>query len=383
MFGSSGHLTFNIARLAIALKTTGVDISVASAIAEEEPGLIDSLLRNEIHWYNIPTVTSLKAILNPYSLNRIRKIMLARRWDIVHVHSFHHLILCFMAKLLSNSDARIYITVHTTGTSDSQKQSATHGYKFENLAVTIEAILIRFLCSRAIVVARSAASKLNAYSFVRDFIVNIPNGIDLSYFDSLTSDCSSQSKGESSINIITVGGLIPRKGHKYFIECIRKLVDSNIVNIKASIVGDGPLRQKLRRQIAQLNLKNYVVLHGHIQSYKEMYCLLKSSDIYLFTSFAELFPFAILEAMSARKPIVSTNVGGINEMVKEGVTGYLVDTDKVDNLSAELCERVVFLIENPDKARELGELARELVEKKFAIKEIAAQIVAEYKKRKH
>ncbi len=84
---------------------------------------------------------------------------------------------------------------------------------------------------------------------------------------------------------------------------------------------------------------------------------------------------ALLEAMAACRPIVASRVGGIPEIIEEGVDGYLVEPMDVDNL-AERCRR---LIESPDVARYMGEQGRKRVERDFSATVMADRVISVYK----
>ena len=89
--------------------------------------------------------------------------------------------------------------------------------------------------------------------------------------------------------------------------------------------------------------------------------LLSAMDIYVMSSLSEGMPLSILEAMSASKPIVSTNVGGVSEVVNNGKTGILVYAKD----SVGMAESLIMLLQNQGIANEYGRNAKELIVEKF------------------
>jgi len=87
------------------------------------------------------------------------------------------------------------------------------------------------------------------------------------------------------------------------------------------------------------------------------------ADICVSASLGELFPFYILECMAAAKPIVTTDVGGVAEAVIDGVNGYLVPPRNPSSLA----KSILNLLNNPDKARQMGQKGRELAKQNFSM----------------
>jgi len=119
----------------------------------------------------------------------------------------------------------------------------------------------------------------------------------------------------------TIANFYETKGLSYFLQAASQIKKkkNNVIFI---IIGEGELRQNLEKQILENNLKAFVILPGRIQ---DAYVYLKCFDIYMCSSVKEGFPYSILEAYAALVPIVSTNVGGIPEIIKNKKSGLLVE----------------------------------------------------------
>ena len=157
-----------------------------------------------------------------------------------------------------------------------------------------------------------------------DKIHRIYNGLDLA-----TLPVPSQEKASPGpTNILSVGRLVPFKGFEFLLEACAEL-DRRNIDFQCQIVGDGPLREKLERMIAQFELGRRVELCGSL-SQADVYSRLRGCDIFVLASVvdaqgaSDVFPTVIMEAMACAKPVVSTTLAGIPEAVVEGETGLLV-----------------------------------------------------------
>ena len=125
-------------------------------------------------------------------------------------------------------------------------------------------------------------------------------------------------KNKNQIKIISIGRLVKYKGYEYALKAISKLNK----NIKYTIIGDGPLKEKINLLIIDLNLSNRVTLLGKIseeEKNKELY----SADIFLFPSISqsEAYGLVQLEAMFFNLPIINTNLkNGVNYLVPDNVS---------------------------------------------------------------
>ena len=169
----------------------------------------------------------------------------------------------------------------------------------------------------------------------------------------------------------TVGRLTPVKGIPYLLDAARILLRQG-ANVKVLVVGDGSIRQDLLAQAGNLGVGERVVFLGHRE---DTDVLLQALDIFVLPSLSEGIPMALLEAMAASRPIVASRVGGIPEIIEDGVEGYLVEPMDVNNL-AERCRR---LIESPDVARKMGEQGRKRVDSEFSATAMADRVVSVYK----
>jgi glycosyltransferase involved in cell wall biosynthesis len=123
----------------------------------------------------------------------------------------------------------------------------------------------------------------------------------------------------SNFVILAVGRLSAEKGQADLLAAISQMRDTGPPNIRVLIAGDGPDRRRLQRQAAPLG--SAVIFTGHVRDPWPLYNI---AQLFVLPSHSEGSPLAILEAMAARLPIVSTSVGGIPELLQDGQTALLV-----------------------------------------------------------
>jgi glycosyltransferase involved in cell wall biosynthesis len=121
--------------------------------------------------------------------------------------------------------------------------------------------------------------------------------------------------------VIAVGRLDKNKNFLLQIEAIKILCKRNI-DVELFILGDGEEKNKMEAKIRELELTDRVILKGYIPN---PYPYIKSADALIVSSYCEGFPTVIVEALALGIPVVSTHVGGVDELIKDGINGYKVD----------------------------------------------------------
>lgn len=368
---ATGGLTFNLTRLAIASKRAGKVIMIASVPWEEEYGLFDELSREGIRSYKIPKTEkfSLKNTIN--SIRIVHEIIDRKDIDVVHVNCLRHLVVAFLAsKVFSRRRASIVVSIHST----------LHGTSYQNLALLFGNALLNICADLIMPVAEVIRKEMIRFGLLGRKAFTLYNGVDLDFFDRCTRaqhgkhpSSSLARANHSQVLIGCVAYLVPRKGHRYLIDAFYQVL-KHCPDVKLLIVGDGPLRSQLVGQVRELGLEENVIFTGRVK-YMHLYQLLHQVNIYAFPSLSELFPFAILEAMAAGKPIVTTNVGGICEAIEDRKSGLLVPAGE----SAELARCIEFFIRNPVEAKKMGVAARKRVEKMFDLKKTVEDLAHYYK----
>jgi glycosyltransferase involved in cell wall biosynthesis len=192
----------------------------------------------------------------------------------------------------------------------------------------------------------------------------IYNGIDLAPFENLPTKAAARAAlglGESALVLITVANLIPYKGHADLLEALARIAPDLPPGWVLLCVGrDDGIEGRLRKQAKGLGLAGHVRWLGERDDVPR---LLGTADIGLLCSHEEGFSNAVLEGMAAGLPMVVTAVGGNNEAVIDGTTGYVVPA----RAPAALGRAIVDLAAAPGKRAAMGEAGRRRVETEFTI----------------
>ena len=140
-----------------------------------------------------------------------------------------------------------------------------------------------------------------------------------------------------AILIGIVGRLAPIKNHVMFLEVAQQVLQTAPCNMKLKfmIVGDGELRTDLEDYVTKLGIDKYVIFTGWQTQMKVVY---DSLDIVALTSLNEGTPLTLIEAMASGKPVITTNVGGIPDLVTDGYSGILVPPNSPDIFANRLIE---------------------------------------------
>jgi glycosyltransferase involved in cell wall biosynthesis len=220
-------------------------------------------------------------------------------------------------------------------------------------------------------VAVSKAVALEAAMFYRlpeDKIVVIHNGVCLPR----VSNVEIEDQNASQV-ILFVGRLIWRKGVKYLIDAMPKIL-AEYVDTKLLVVGNGEQRPFLEKRAEKLGIENSVQFLGNVSS-ENLYSLYNEADVYVQPSLYEPCGLAVLEAMSMGKSTVATRVGGIPELVTNGVEGLLVQPRN----SLQLARAIINVFSDPSCRRRFGSNARKKVEREFTWEAIAKKTFEFYK----
>jgi L-malate glycosyltransferase len=194
------------------------------------------------------------------------------------------------------------------------------------------------------VVANSKGLKdLALESHPRQTIEVIPNGVDTEEFKPKNNSLN------QTIEILSVGRLIPRKGFDYLINAL-----GGLNNVKLTIVGDGPERENLeilaQKQKVNLNLRGVVDHDKMAEEYQ-------SGDIFALPSLNEGMSNAILEAMASGLPIITTETGGTEELINNN--GFIVK----ERSAKSIREKIKKYLENPNLIKKHSKKSREIAEK--------------------
>lgn len=305
-------------------------------------------------------INGILSFINPFKLISFSKAFM--KAEIIHVHAIDIFgaVSTLTAKFIRKP---VVITVHRADI-------------LPSCSLLFNALRIAAFRIADAVIAVSDAAKNLALSAgaPRNKIVVIYNAVDESIFTPRSKAfCRSKlALPQNSKVIISVGNLIPRKGFKYLIQALPKIL-TKIPNAILIIVGDGPQRHELKRLVKNLKLDGKVIFTGRITT--EDLCLYYgATDVFVLSSLHEGHAVVLLEAMASGLPIVATRIGGNLETVSDGMNGYLVEPKNV----YQLADAVVKILSDEKQMHEYGNASLRIYKEKFSEEKQICKILEVY-----
>lgn len=205
------------------------------------------------------------------------------------------------------------------------------------------------------VVANSPAARevLEAEGVAPGSIAVIANGVDPGFFD-----LPDRAPARPIRTLVTVANLRPEKDHETLLAAAAALLDRH-PDLRFRIVGDGPRRAALEQQARSLGVASRIDFLGHRDDVRE---LLGAADAFVLPSRSEAFPNGAIEAMAAGLPVVACAVGGLLDLIDDGVTGLLVPPGNAPALAAAIDR----LAGDPGLGAGLGQRARAEVRRRYS-----------------
>lgn len=194
----------------------------------------------------------------------------------------------------------------------------------------------------------------------------IPFGVGTDFFRPLDVY-----KDENIFQILSVGYLIERKGFEYLIRAMPHVLTEH-ENVRLKIVGSGPLESKLKSLIYELDLGDHVEIIKNVSD-ENLLMMYNSADLFVLPSIVdsqgntEGLGVVLLEAMACEVPVIGSDVGGIPDIIYEGVTGLLIPEKDV----FKLFKVILNMIESVDLRKEIGINGYLMVKEKFSWNKLA------------
>jgi len=319
-------------------------------------GILDDKTKNIKTYFVKELVREICPLYDLLAFIKIYKILKKEKPDIVHTHSSKAGIIGrWAAYLLRTTDfgVRTIKIVHTF-----------HGFGFNNY----QNYFVRKIYILAELLTAKITDKLVAVSYeniskgLKNKIGNelqyavIRSGIKLQDYQ-INIDVEKKKKEFAIINENVVGMIACFKKQKAPLDFIKtaKLVCAEKSDTKFILVGDGVLRKQIEDEIKKLNLEKNVILTGWRKDSNE---IIKIFDVFVLTSLWEGLPRVIVESMSAGIPVVATYIDGTKEIVREGLTGFVVHPHETEKMA----ERILRLLNNADLRKKFSQEAKKRVQ---------------------
>ncbi len=321
-----------------------------------KPVIVENLGRELHPWRDINTLWQL------YRLIR------RERPDIVHTHTAKAGTVGRIAALL----AGVPVIIHTF------HGHVLHGY-FGALKTAFFRAVERVLAAysgKVIAVSEQVRQDLLQYGVGNeDKVVKIPLGLELEAFRHPASDARQRLRSEWGLSddafaVGMVARLVPIKRHEDLFRAIPQVIEKHPYTYFI-IVGDGELRPELEALANELNITHRLVFTGFRDDRADVY---SAVDLVALTSGNEGLPVAVIEGLSAGKPVVATRVGGVPELIEDGVTGFIAEPYDPESIA----QGFLRALEDPAKTIEMGRQAQDDAIQKYSISRLVNDLEGLY-----
>jgi glycosyltransferase involved in cell wall biosynthesis len=315
-----------------------------------EPWLRDLMLSNGV---DVLSCDARGRTEFPLAMARLARHLRRQGVEVVHTHLFEPSVVGLQAAVA----ARTPVRVMTRHYSDYHTRIDKHWH------VRLDRMCIR-LCDEVIAVSEHTAQHLiEVEGAPPEKVHTIVNGFDESRVELPDPAGGEQLRrelaAEDSYLLVIAARLHPEKGYEHLfraLPAVRASVDRPVV---LAVAGTGPFEAEFKRQVAELGCEREVRFLGFREDASR---LMAEADLVVLPSVAEAFGIALAEALYVGTPVVATRVGGIPEIVDEGVDGVLVPPAD----SQALAEAIAALLNDPERRAQLAGAGREKVTSRFS-----------------
>lgn len=369
-----GGPTFNAALLTRYLDEDFETVLIGGVPDEGET---DSL--HILEAYNVKPVIIPELIRNPNPISdrkaylKIKSIIQEYQPDIVHTHASKAGVLGRKAAI----SCGVKTIVHTY-----------HGHVFHSYFGKFKTYLIKSVerslakkSSGIVAISNLQKEELSVHHRIcqPEKIKVIPLGFDLSSFllenlEQRTQTRADYKIGQEEVAIAIIGRLAPIKNHAFFLSVVEGLLISGVNNIKVFIVGDGSEREVIERRVIDINAKygQKVFLTSWIY---DISAFNKGMDIICLTSNNEGTPVSLIEAQASGIPVMSTDVGGVRDIVVDGESGFITKLGDFETY----VEKLRLLVENENVRVKFANVGRAFVRSRFNYERLAKDMSDYYR----
>ncbi len=331
------------------LQSSGAGAALCTVSSREDQGLARELGEAGVLRIDLGA----RRLADPRALARYLRLLSRGGFDLVHAHGQDAGILAAAARPFTRKP--YLLTRHVL-------EEPERGFR-QRLRVRSSLAAARCASAR-IAVSRAAAKHLSRAARIPEEKIDvIPNGIEVERFDAdaLRDDREKirQRLGvrEDEPLLLLPAVLREGKGHEVALEAL-PFLRAQVPRARLAFAGGGEREACLRRRAEPFG--DAVLFLGWRE---DVPALLAASDVVLLPSFQEAYPTVLLEAAAAARPVVATRLEGIQEIVEDGGTGWLVPTGD----PSALAEAAAALLRRPERARALGESARRRAWREFSL----------------
>lgn len=347
--------------------------------------LVNCNVREDFKELGIRTVVlsdSMSWSLRPFrSLVQLVRLLRSIQPDIVHLHGIRPILIGSLACTIG----RVRGVVSTLHGSYSLMATNSQG----NISKPLQMLAKLFhwigftLSDRLVVDCENLKNEVRKvyYGINRDIeqilrrkVRVVYNGIDLSEFNDIDQWPDIRKQIGIPLDTVVVGTVTrldePKKGVGIFLKAVSYLLADRL-DIHFVVAGGGHARKPLEAMSRNLGIANRVHFLGHVEDIRPIY---RTLDVFVLPSLSEGFPTVNLEAMAAGLPVVTTDVGGTTEAIRNGVNGLVVPPED----DCALARAIRQLCEDASKRKAMGKIGKNMVRDSFSSDAMGARMLAVY-----
>jgi len=248
----------------------------------------------------------------------------------------------------------------------------THHGDFMNLGNPVREYILRSIFNLAdakVGVCKTSAMAAGSGSKKNKDALDISSFVDYDFFDPKKGNGNPLKDSTNGDHLfIYPARIVPAKGQEDLVDAVRIAQERYGNNFSVVIVGsteDKKFEQYLKEKINKLDLKDRVTIHSPVSQEKlrDMY----SESTLIIPSHREGLPLVLLEALSMERPVITTRVGGVTEVIEHGENGVLVEPRNPESLA----EGIGFILQqNPEKLRDFGRKGRKIVTQRYSLDKV-------------
>ena len=294
-------------------------------------------------------------------VHKTRSLMRASPPDLIHSHRYKENILATLAAGFSR-DIKLIATQH--GLPELASESSTLANRI--ISKSNFELLSRYFTRTVAVSADVKNALVKQYAFSKERVESIHNGIKI-------PEVASPRPKSGTFVIGSSGRLFPVKDYPLMVKIAATIAATKGEEVHFQLAGEGPERPAIEAMILCYKLQDRFDLKGHQDDMDTFY---RGIDIYLNTSIHEGIPMTILEALARGIPVIAPAVGGIREIITDGVEGFLIESRNPEAFAA----KCLLLRENRELREKMSKAARSRAESAFSAENMAEKYYRLYRR---
>src|SRR6266536_3527776 len=369
-----GGISTHVYHLSRALVERGTSVRVITCDFPNAPSeeIIDGVSVSRVDSGRVPESNFLLWIyhLNSQMISKTIELFETERFDLIHAHDW--VVGRAAVELKNRLGLPLISTIHATEIGRGGSLDGEYRGKVRD----IERLLVEqsdgIICCSNYMLDHIQ----HVLGAVKTKVRVIPNGVESSRFNGgRQPQLILAGIPEDRKIILYVGRIVREKGIFTLLDALEKLRKQG-KDVSLVFVGEGPLKEDFAKEVLRRKLNDRVTLAGFVDE-KKLVSLYNSSDVFVLPSHYEPFGMVVLEAMASRIPVVVSDVGGLSEIVEDGITGVKVPASD----PRALAEGILRVLDNPELAEQMTENAYRAVQERYRWEMIAEKTIEAYRTR--